>query len=188
MPGIAQLRQMNATRTDGLPDSQDRDKPEAINLWLPSAMPCSLWPTGCAPGLLDKEKRLRLAEAEDSLAALRRQLRIMNGVFNYKKTHVSGSGQRANTRARTLMSRVTDKTRLFAERYRAARQYLAVLDPNGEWQRHLLPLLTKDVRGPGRNEDEPSEGRRELSWIWLLRPRQANETQGDEFELDEGMW
>lgn len=104
MPGIAQLRQINATRTDGLPDSHDREKPEATNLWLPSAMPRDLWLTGCTPGLLDKEKRLRLAEAEDSLSALRRQLRIMNGVFNYKKSHVSGSGQRANTRARTLMS------------------------------------------------------------------------------------
>ena len=183
MPGIAQLRQINATCTDGLPDSHDREKPEATNLWLPSAMPHDLWLTGCTPGLLDKEKCLRLAEAEDSLSALRHQLRIMNGVFNYKKSHVSGSGQWANTRACTLMSRVMDKTRLFAAWYRAARSSLVQLDPNGEWQSYLLPLLTKDVRGPGRDDDDISKGRRELSWIWLIRPQI---TAGDEFEYNEG--
>lgn len=185
MPGITQLRQLNATRTDALPDSEDAKRPEAIQLWLPSHIPQSLWQTGCVTGLLQKEKTLRVAEATDALNGLRRQLRIMTGVFNYKKTHVSGTGQRSNTRARTLMAQVSDKTRLFAERYRAARRSLVVLDPNGEWQDTLKPLQAKDVRGMGRyNEDEDSaEGRRELSWIWLSSKQV---TEGEDFEAAEG--
>lgn len=185
MPGIAQLRQVNATRTDGLPDTQDSDKPENIQLWLPSSMPRALWETGCLPGLLDKEKRLRVAEADDALNGLRRQLRIMTGVFNYKSAHVSGTGQRSNTRARTLMAQISDKTSLFAERYRAARLSLSKLDPNGDWQSRLRPLLTEDVRGMGRYDEDKSEGRRELSWIWTTTPHAVE--GNDELELAEGV-
>lgn len=163
MPGIAQLRQTNPTRTDGLPDSQDMEKPEQISLWLLSRMPSSLWETGCQPGLLEKERCLQIAEANDALNAVWRQLRIMTGVFNYKTSHISGTGQRSNTRARTLMAQITDKTRLFAERYCAARLSLTKLDLNGDWQQQLLLLLAEDVRGLGRYDKEKSEGRRDIS-------------------------
>jgi hypothetical protein len=118
-----------------MPTEQDIEKPESIRLWLPSSLPASLRESGCVSGLLEKECRLRLAEADDALVALRRQLRITTSVFNYKKTHVSGTGQKANTRARTLLSQLTTKTRLIADRYRAARKALLVLDPDGDWQR-----------------------------------------------------
>lgn len=185
MPGITQLRQTNATRTDALPDSQDIDKSESIPLWLPSSMPRVLWESGCLPGLIEKEQKLRHAEATDALSGLCRQLRIMNGVFNYKKTHVSGSGQRANTRARTLMSQITTKINLFVERYRAARLALTKLDPDGDWQVTLRVLNAEDVRGPARGQDDESEGRRELSWIWLT-PKAIPAEGGDEFEIAEG--
>lgn len=186
MPGIAQLRPTQATRVDGTPDSDDAEKPETLQLFLPSAMPPTLRATGCVAGLVQKNIRLRIAEANDSLAGLCRQLRIMTGVFNYKKTHVSGSGQRANTRARTLMSRITEKTQLFAARYRAARNALTLLDPSGSWQDTILPLLNKDIRGPQRNEDDKSEGHRELSWIWTRRDQFSVEAGADEFITEEG--
>ena len=148
MPGIAQLCQMSPTRTDAMPSDQDTEKPESMQLWLPSSLPTGLRETGCVNGLVDKECHLRLAEADDALVALRRQLRITTGVFNYKKTHVSGTGQKANTRARTMLSQLTAKTRLIADRYRAARKALAILDPNGDWQHRLRPLRQEDIRGP----------------------------------------
>ena len=185
MPGITQLCQMSPTRTDAMPNNQDADKPESIQLWLPSSLPAGLRESGCVNGLVDKEFRLRLAEADDALVALRRQLRITTGIFNYKKTHVSGTGQRANTRARTLLSQLTSKTRLIADRYRAARKALAILDPNGDWNRRLLPLRTEDIRGPTRTDDDESEGRRELSWIWVTTS--SVPVEGDEFEIAEGM-
>jgi hypothetical protein len=187
MPAIVQLRQTNPTRTDALLADQDSEKPELTKLWLPSALPSGLRETGCIGGLLDKERRLRLAEADDALVALRRQLRITTGVFNYKKTHVSGTGQKANTRARTLLTQLTTKTKLFADRYRAARKALSTLDPAGDWLRRLLPLRGEDIRGPGRGEDEESEGRRQLSWIWQT-VRRTPLDPSDEFEIAEGMF
>ena len=65
---------------------------------------------GCINGLADKEHHLQLAEADDALVALHRQLRITTGVFNYKKIHASGTGQKANTQAWTMLSQLTTKT------------------------------------------------------------------------------
>ncbi|KIM73218.1 hypothetical protein PILCRDRAFT_15408 [Piloderma croceum F 1598] len=145
---------------------QDTEMPEAIPLWLPSSLPSRLRESGCVDGLVEKERRLRLAEADDALVALRRQLRITTGVFNYKKTHVSGTGQKSNT---------------------PARKALSTLDPDGDWRRRLLPLRPEDIRGPTRQDDE-SEGRRELTWIWLAgRAAQVPVNDGDEFEIAEGM-
>jgi hypothetical protein len=79
------------------------------------------------------------------------------------------------------------KTKLFAERYRAARKALSVLDPAGDWLHRLLPLHNEDVRGPGRGEDKESEGRRQLSWIWQTA-RRTPAGEGDEFEIAEGMF
>jgi hypothetical protein len=187
MPGVTQLRQINSTRTDAMPTEQDTEMPESIPLWLPSSLLSGLRETGCVDGLIEKERRLRLAEADDALVALRRQLRITTGVFNYKKTHVSGTGQKSNTRARTLLSQLTAKTKMFADRYRAAHKALSILDPNGDWERRLLPLRPEDIRGPTRQDDE-SEGRRRLTWIWLVgQTAQVSVNPGDEFEIAEGM-
>lgn len=170
-----------------MPTEQDTEMPESIPLWLPSSLPSGLRKTGCVDGLIEKERRLRLAEADDALVALRRQLRITTGVFNYKKTHVSGTGQKSNTRARTLLSQLTAKTKMFADHYRAARKALSILDPNGDWERRLLPLCPEDIRGPTRQDDE-SEGRRRLTWIWLVgQTAQVSVNPGDEFEIAEGM-
>jgi hypothetical protein len=84
------------------------------------------------------------------------------------------------------MSQITDKTHLFAECYRAAQLALSKLNPSGDWQIRLLPLRSEDVQGPGRGDGE-SEGRRELSWIWLSPSGLKNVSDGDEFEVAEGI-
>jgi hypothetical protein len=77
---------------------------------------------------------------------------------------------------------------MFADRYRAARKALSILDPSGDWQRRLLPLRPEDIRGPTRLDDDESEGRRELTWIWVTgRTTQVSANDGDEFEIAEGM-
>ena len=40
-------------------------------------------------------------------------------------------------------------------------QSLLKLDPSGEWQGQLHPLLASDVREPKRYDDDDSEGQRE---------------------------
>jgi hypothetical protein len=150
-------------------ESTPAETPEVKPLFFPSSVASSFWSTGCIPGLVDKERRLRLAQADDGLNELRRQLRISATLRDYKKVQV-GSSQKMGTRMRNLLSRFHDKTIRCAERYSAAYQALSTLDPNGHWTARLRFLdHKKDLRAPRRSEDDESrETRRELSWIWLV--------------------
>jgi hypothetical protein len=137
---------------------------ENITLYLPSGMPKHLL---LPEDLVKKEVRLRIAQASDSLSELRRLLRITLGLWEYKYTQL-GPSQHASTRARSLISRFNDKVDKAAEKYRTARTALLVLDPRGSWSQQFLELKKEDVKGPNRGKDDKSEGRRELSWIWLM--------------------
>lgn len=146
------------------------ERPETIPLLFPSSISSLLWTTGCTPDLVEKERRLRLAQADDALHELRRQLRISATLRDYKKVHIGGTSQKMNTRTCSLLSRFHDKTIRCAERYSAAFKALSILDPNGNWTRRLKFLdHKKDLHSPRRDEDDdPGEGKRELSWIWLV--------------------
>ncbi|TDL13645.1 hypothetical protein BD410DRAFT_735067, partial [Rickenella mellea] len=182
MPGVAEVHSN--------PDDEDVDEPatgddgekaEQIDLCLPSDVP-RMRNVGCLTGLHDMEFRLRLAQAAGALQQLRRQLRIYSGLVSYKHIQVSGPGQRANTRARSLLTRFREKTDRCAERYRAARSALAALDPGGSWTKQFQVLKKEDVRGPGREDDGGArpvgrraygvgtgEGHAEFSWIWIVQ-------------------
>lgn len=159
MPGVGDLR--------GRYDVSEGEvsHPENLLLYLPS---------GCraeyhlSEALVDMEKRLRLAQAEDTLAELRRLLRVKLGLWDYKFSQL-GPSQRANTRARSIISRFEDKIGRCAERYRAARLALTKLDATGSWSQRFLELKPEHVKSPGRGNDDESEGRREISWIWMMK-------------------
>jgi hypothetical protein len=172
---------------------------EKVKLFLPSQLPPSLWSTGCMPELHDIEFKLRIAQASDSLAQLKQQLCVYSGVVHYKITQVSGPGQKANTRARSLLMRLWEKVIRCAERYKASRAALEALNPTGEWQEQFRPLLVGDIKGPnGRSADDvlaamskrskgTGEGLRELSWIWRVRhkvPQLNTEELASETDLD----
>ena len=59
--------------------------PERMPLFPPSQMSTSLWQTGCAPGLVKKEKQLRVAQADDALSELRHLLQISSTIRVYKR-------------------------------------------------------------------------------------------------------
>jgi hypothetical protein len=178
MPCIEQVRaayyssQSAASSTQPTLDdtSIPAETPEVTPLFFPSSVSSSFWLTGCIPGLVDKERRLRLAQADDGLNELRRQLRISATLRDYKRVQVGGTRQRMGTRMRNLLSRFQDKTIRCAERYSAAYQALSTLDPDGHWTARLQFLdHKKDLRPPRRSEDDESrESKRELSWIWLV--------------------
>jgi hypothetical protein len=160
------------------------EQPETTPLFLPSSVPLSLRTTGCIPELAEKERRLRLAQADDALHELRRQLRISATLRDYKRVQVGGTSQKMNTRTRSLLGRFHDKTMRCAERYSAAFKVLSALDPNGDWTHHLKFLdHKKDLRSPRRDDDDPSESKRELSWIWLV-PRN-DETATSSAEIND---
>lgn len=136
-----------------------------------------------------------MAQADDALRELRRQLRVSAQLIDFKKNTVGGTSQRMNTKTRTLMLRFHDKTHRCARRYTAAYNALCTLNPPGDWQNRLRPLdHAKDLRLPGRdkekdkNKDErESEGKREVSWIWLAPRRDGDKDVGTGDEYSIGM-
>jgi hypothetical protein len=148
--------------------------PESIPLHLPSGVPAGC---GLSEDLVNVEKRLRVAQADDALVELRRLLRVTMGLWDYKFSQL-GPSQRANTRARSMISRFQDKVQRCAERYRVARSALRRLDPTGPWLERFLELKPEHVKAPQRSEDDESEGRRELSWIWMVKANSQDVNMG----------
>ncbi|KAI0037791.1 hypothetical protein FA95DRAFT_1585548 [Auriscalpium vulgare] len=173
MPGVAHL----VAPTVALDDDQDvanaalPNAPYNTPLYLPSQLPISLRRTGCAPGLVEKETRLRRAQAEDSLHQIRRALRTRLGLVHYKHVHVDGPGNKANTRARDLIVRHNQKLNRYVQRYRAAYAALVILDPNGNWKDVLRELEDAHIRSPRPESDKPGKSKFEVPWIWtVLKP------------------
>ncbi|TFK80022.1 hypothetical protein K466DRAFT_504583, partial [Polyporus arcularius HHB13444] len=169
------------------PTSNTKVKAEDISLWLPSALPPRLRAT-LGPGLVNKERRLRIAQADDALEDIRRLRRILTGIADFKRLNINGTGQRTIGKARTLFTKFQEKVRRAAARYRAVRAALESLDKGGDWEVRLKVLHDADIRGPGRDSDEyTSEGRYEVSWIWLVgRGADGTLPGGVEGELDPG--
>lgn len=172
---------------------QSSHLPENEQLWLPSAIPQHLREQACVSGLVKTETRMQLAVLDDALSHLCRQLRISSTIRTHSKSNGSGTSQRMGTRTHNVLQSFAEKIDRCAARYRAAYSALFALDPDGEWRKRLHELKPEDVRSLHRPRDEdkskskkrkdrprdednskskkrkdrPSEGRRELSWIWL---------------------
>jgi hypothetical protein len=159
------------TETNFSVDKPNTTPPESIHLHLPSAIPVHLRLSSCLFNLPELEKRLRLAQADDALSDLRKQLRVSMGLQRYKTTQI-GPSQRTGTRSRALIARFEEKTQRCAERYRAARSALLVLDPDGDYKTRLRVLKDEDIKSPGKGDDE-AEGTREISWIWRVEYKTA---------------
>ncbi len=166
---------------------------EKVKLFLPSQLPTNLWSTGCMLGLHEIELKMRLAQTSDTLEHLKQQLCVYSGFVRYKIKDVSGPGQKANTRARNLLIRLREKIERCADRYRASRAALEILDFSGDWQGNFKALLASDVQGPnGTSPDDTiaamskqskrrkgtGEGLRQLSWIWRVRRTARTEGSG----------
>jgi hypothetical protein len=118
---------------------------------------------GIFPGLLDKEVKLRIAQADDALAEVCRQRRIVTGLVLFKKLNLSGTGQKSNTRIRMLFKRFSNKMERIAERYRMAYQVLVKVNAGGDWCTRLKELRCEDIRGPGKHNYDQHDSRVEVS-------------------------
>lgn len=158
---------------------------ENIPLFLPSALPPHIRNLPELSEICQLERRLREPQADDAIAAIQRQRRVIQGLWQFKRLNASGTGNKPNTRMLTLYKRFDDKTKRAVEEYRAAWRALRILDPDGWWSIRLKELKDQDVRGPGKdpNDTSTSNSRYEPSWIWLV-PRATGlngETGEDEF-------
>src|ERR1700678_3839488 len=141
--------------------------------------------------LCQLECHLREPQADDALADVRHQRRIIQGFWQFKPINVSGIGNKPNTRMLALYKRLESKTKRATQKYRVAYAALKVLDPNGSWSTCLKELADKDVSGPGRDHtSESTNSHYEPSWIWLtLRVNKSSNTDtgmGEE-EFNESM-
>ncbi|KAF7968821.1 hypothetical protein HWV62_29262 [Athelia sp. TMB] len=166
MPLASQLRE--ATPSSMVPYAEDEI------LYLPSQLPSEHLLSPTMASLLEKERCLRIGQADDALHEIRRLLRISSTILEFKKGQHLAS-QRITTKTRQLIINYHAKIVGVAERYIAAYDALGKLDPGGEWTTTFKPLNTAvDLHLPRREEeDEGPENRRELSWIWLV-PRSAD--------------
>ena len=183
VPHVASLLPLDAADGSGY-----YANPESMPLYFPSALPPEIRQCPELKEVRKAEQRLREAQANDALADVRRLRRIIQGLWQFKKLNVSGTGNRANTRMLDSYSRFQTKLQRAANHYHVAYTALMALDPNGRWKEKLKELKPSDLWGPGRNPENPddgkSNGRFEPSWIWLVtrlpQERGDNQTE-DEF-------
>lgn len=181
-PHVATL--ISDTSTQAEESRPQADLAENVNLHLPASLPSSVRSLSEIKGICSAERRLRYAQAHDALAQIRRQRRIIQGLWYFKKINISGTGNRPNTRILTTYKGLTRKLARAVFKYRRAREALLVLDPDGNWKLELQVLRQEDISGPGKDPDE-SSGKYVMSWIWLLR--KADKSNVSETEFNECM-
>ncbi|PPR06996.1 hypothetical protein CVT24_011092 [Panaeolus cyanescens] len=163
-----------------LNDAETPPQPSSIPLYLPSSFPAEIRRT--LKPICDKEQRLREGQANDSLMGLRRQLRVLQGMKDFKRANVDGTGNRVHTRTTAAVKQVQDRIDVFAARYRRAYAALCVLDPNATCLTRFKPLADEDIRGPAREVSKSTSNSRFVpSWIWLV----AGSTAGDDGSADQ---
>ncbi|KAJ8502691.1 hypothetical protein ONZ45_g11524 [Pleurotus djamor] len=134
---------MPIVQRDVNPSSAPIPHSERFRLQLPSQLP----PSPELALVQSVEVRLRVAQADDALAEIRRLLRISAGLRDHKQTQI-GYSQQSNTRMRAVISRYHSKLDLVSNRYRVAYKALVALDEGGDWKNRLLELKPEDVRWP----------------------------------------
>jgi hypothetical protein len=69
---------------------------ENLPLFLPSSLPRSIRALPELKDICNLERRLREPQADDALAEIRRQRRVIQGLWLFKRLNVSGTGNRPN--------------------------------------------------------------------------------------------
>ncbi|KAJ7065916.1 hypothetical protein B0H15DRAFT_926024 [Mycena belliarum] len=169
-------------------DARDPDLPgpraEDVKLYLPSGLPTAGREGGCRKGLPAMEGKLREGQCSDALRLLRSRLHAKRHLLTYRDSNVVG--QRAATRANTLIERIGERVEAGATKYRRARAALLALRGDAaceEWKElKAADVELDEERGPDtmarkklgnigskafrrKGPRESSKGK-VLSWIW----------------------
>ena len=93
---------------------------EKVPLFIPSSLPPHIQHQPKLSDIRDKEWQMREAQADDSLAHIRRLHRVIQGMWQFKKFSISGTGNRPNT---CLLQHIT----LWPTTYKSTLTYTAPL-------------------------------------------------------------
>jgi len=132
MPGLLQYQADNSHSSS---QSSAAEFPEDQELWLPSSIPMSIRDRICQAGLPTIELKLRIAQCHDALRGIRQVLRIKTRMIHFKNKNVRG--QRDGTKSRSVIDRVHERARGYAQKYRASRAAGVLLLPSGQWDSAL---------------------------------------------------
>ena len=165
-------------------------------LYFPSSLPLDIRQRPELKDVCEAEQHLHEAQANDALTDVKCLCCVIQGLWQFKKLNVSGTGNQPNTQMLGLYSKFESKLQRAANCYCVAYTAIAALDPNGSWKESLKELKPTDIQGPGRDPDHPedaktSKGRFEPSWIWLVprSPREKGDNQTeDEFNHSMCWW
>ncbi|SJL12375.1 uncharacterized protein ARMOST_15801 [Armillaria ostoyae] len=142
--------------------------PSKIPLYLPSAaLRLNAIDLTTQSTVVDNEWQLRIAQANDTLAALREHLLLKSYLTAWRQRF--SRGQRYGTKANTLFHRVEAKIAANVAKYQRIYKALSSMSvklQRSEWQGILRPLKNEDVRGLDQYNELTSEGHRNLAWIW----------------------
>lgn len=151
-----------------LQETNPSDDAESMPLFLPSSLPSSLHTKSTILELSHKELRLRNAQAYESLEKVRHGRQMITGLLHFRKHNISGAGNRPNTRFRSVVNHIQSRINHAVSMYRIAYKALQSLNPDGtSWMAKFQELKPNDIRGPSREQGE-SNGKYEMSWIWLI--------------------
>ncbi|KAG1725918.1 hypothetical protein EDB19DRAFT_1897703 [Suillus lakei] len=160
----------NTSSTGGL------DNAELMKLWLPSA----LHSIACDSRLQHIEWELRFAQAHDTLEELRQCLHVHCSLLNFKREWFHGQG--ANTCAQNALARVHARQVACVKHYRAAWGALKSLAPilkKVDWHGRLQDLSDDDMKPLIDPFATQGEGRRRLTWIWMMDGVDSHADGGD---------
>ncbi|KAL1658561.1 hypothetical protein GGF50DRAFT_120742 [Schizophyllum commune] len=138
---------------------------------MPSRIPTDKRRMVCAEGLPNKELQLRRAQARDALQTLRKKLHAKQYYIEFRNQNFTG--QKQNTRARTMIVTLQERIDVDAETYRAARE--AILTLRGVDDDPDFPkLLAKDLQLEGELTDEDDDAARRLAAAGRQRTRHVH--------------
>ena len=167
MPGLTPLLEADNGDDDAIHRASKYNCSSKIPLYFTSSFSNTTERTAtCKEELIEKERHLRIAQAEDALYYLCKHLRIGSLIFDFKSEQTGGTGQKANTRMMSMIHRYNNLAFLDANRYRASCDALLELEPQGAWRARFLQLRDEHVR-PLKRASGEGEGRWTPSWIWL---------------------
>jgi hypothetical protein len=178
MPGVGALRAAEEERRD--PDL--RRAAEETKLWLPSDLTVAQRRRVCKPSLVDAEAKLRRVQCNDALRKIRGHLYTITHLI-YQR-NANAVGQRATTRAGTLMGRVSDQRKREVAKYRDAFAALERLKGPG-WATELRELADGDLK-VRRETESDAAARRKLGRIGSTRPNHNEPTVRAEEEGGSG--
>jgi hypothetical protein len=162
----------------GLVNSTGRESyenAEGIKLWLPSQLRSKPW----NGWLQNDEWELHYAQAHDVLEELRQCLRLHCSLLTFKREWVRGQG--GNTRAQNALAHVHARRTACAKRYRSAwvaLKALATMTKKNDWQGRLQELADDHIK-PLVDPFATGEGRRQVSWIWMMEGVDCSSNEGD---------